>query len=307
MTQPREEPLILDMPFEEAIERFGHVNPRLIKDEPAEYGKAAPFVKWAGGKRTVINDLTARFPSTFNKYWEPFVGGGALFFAIHEQLEAAVLSDSNLDLVMAYNVVKQDPSALIPKLEGHAKKHNEKYYYRIRSQHDLQDSIDVAARFIYLNKTCYNGLYRVNKKGEFNVPIGSYDKPEIVRLDNITQCNTALQKARVEFREFDTIEPEAGDLVYCDPPYHPVNSNSFTKYTKLAFGEEEQGRLRDFAVRLHKNGVNVILSNSDTPLIRSLYRGPTWHLATVQVPRNVNSNPSGRGAVDELIITNYAP
>ena len=307
MTRPREDPLILDIPFEEAIERFANVNPRLIAEPTPEYGKAAPFVKWAGGKRSVVEELVARFPSTFNKYWEPFVGGGALFFGLHEQITEAVLSDSNLDLVMAYNVVKRDPTALIRKLETHARRHNETYYYRIRGQHDLQDPIDVAARFIYLNKTCYNGLYRVNKKGEFNVPIGSYDKPEIARQDNINVCSTVLEKAAIEFREFDTIEPSPGDLVYCDPPYHPVNSTSFTKYTKLAFGDQEQGRLRDFALQLHKNGVHVILSNSDTPLIRSLYRGPIWHLDTVKVPRNVNSKPDGRGAVDELIITNYAP
>ena len=288
MTQPREDPLILDMHFEEASERFAHVNARLIEEPPSELGKAAPFVKWAGGKRSVVAALVARFPPTFNKYWEPFTGGGALFFGIYERITQAVLSDSNLDLTVAYNVVKSDPSALIRNLEGHAKMHNETYYYRIRNQHDLRDPVDMAARFIYLNRTCYNGLYRVNKKGEFNVPIGRYDNPKIVQRDNINACSTALQRANIEFREFDTIEPSPGDLVYCDPPYHPVNSTSFTKYTKLAFGDQEQERLRDFALQLHRNGVVVILSNSDTPLIRSLYRSPTWHLATVKVPRNVN-------------------
>lgn len=307
MTEPRQEPLILDMPFEEAIERFARVNSRLIEEQPAEYGKAAPFVKWVGGKRSVVDDLVARFPTTFNRYWEPFVGGGALFFGIHDRLTEAVLSDSNLDLVLTYNVVKIDPVALAHRLEAHAKKHNETYYYRVRGQHDLQDPIEVAARLIYLNKTCYNGLYRVNKKGEFNVPMGSYDKPEIVRRDNIKACNAALQKARIEFREFDTISPVSGDLVYFDPPYHPVSSTSFTKYTKTDFGDQEQEKLRDFALRLHKEGVHVILSNADTPLIRNLYRGPIWHFAVVKVPRNVNSRPTGRGAVDEFIITNYAP
>ncbi|NQW21823.1 MAG: DNA adenine methylase [SAR202 cluster bacterium] len=305
MTQSREEPLILDMPFDEAIERFAHVNPRQVKDEPAEYGKATPFIKWAGGKRSVVNDLTARFPKTFNKYWEPFVGGGALFFGIQGLIKDAVLSDANLDLTITYNAVKRDPVALIRKLEAHAKKHNETYYYRVRSQHDLQDPLDVAARFIYLNKTCFNGLYRVNNKGEFNVPIGGYDKPDIAQADNIPLCSTALQKTQIEYREFDTIQPSPGDLVYCDPPYHSTNGASFTKYTKLAFGEQDQERLRDFAVGLHRSGVNVILSNADTPLIRSLYKAPTWHIGMVKVPRQINSNPDGRGPVDELIITNY--
>lgn len=286
--------------------RFANVNPRGISEPVAEYGKAAPFVKWAGGKRSIVEELMARLPSTFNKYWEPFVGGGALFFAIHGQITDAGLSDANLDLTIVYNVVKRDPDALMRKLAIHAKKHNEKYYYRIRNQHDLQDPIDVAARFIYLNKTCYNGLYRVNNKGEFNVPIGGYDKPDIVQSDNIPLCSTALQKATIEYRDFDEIQPGSGDLVYCDPPYHSANGASFTKYTKSAFGEQDQERLRDFAVRLHRNNVKIILSNADTSFIRGLYTAPIWHLDTVQVSRQINSNPEGRGAVNELIITNYA-
>ena len=307
MTKPREDPLTLDMPFEEAIQRFVNVNPRSIPESSPEPGRATPFVKWVGGKRSIIEELVARVPPQFNRYWEPFAGGAALFFEMHERISEAILSDSNLDLVMAYNVVKREPVALTRKLEAHAKKHNGSYYYRIRRQHDLQDPIDVAARFLYLNKTCYNGLYRVNKKGEFNVPLGSYDNPEIIQRGNIHLCSIALQKASIQLREFDTIKPTAGDLVYCDPPYHPVNSTSFTKYTKLAFGDQEQERLRDFALALHKNGVHVILSNSDTPLVRDLYRAPTWRVDTVKAPRNVNSKPNGRGVVEELIIKNYSP
>ena len=307
MTKPREEPLILDMPFEQALERFGGINTKLPEEPaPEPGGKASPFVKWAGGKRSIVDELVSRLPETFGRYWEPFVGGGALFFTTQDQLTEATLSDSNLELTVTYNVVKRDPDAIIAKLEQHARKHNETYYYRIRNQHSLQDPVDLAARFLYLNKTCYNGLYRVNKKGEFNVPMGSYTKPEIVQRDNILLCSEILQKAQIEYREFDTISPVAGDLVYCDPPYHPVNSNSFTKYTKLEFGEKEQERLRDFALQLHKQGVMVMLSNSDTPLIRSLYKASVWHLSTVQAPRNVNCKPEGRGAVSELIITNYA-
>lgn len=308
MKQPREDSLILDMPFAEALERFARVNPRAPEEEaPPRPGEAAPFVKWAGGKRSIIGALVSRLPSTFNGYWEPFVGGGALFFGLHGGFTAAVLSDSNLDLTIAYNAVKRDPLALIAKLETHAKRHNETYFYKVRAQHGLQDPIEVAARFIYLNKTGYNGLYRVNKKGEFNVPMGSYVKPEIVQRENILLCSAALENVQVEYREFDTISPAPGDFVYCDPPYHPVNGTSFTKYTKLEFGDKEQERLRDFALQLHKQGVKVMLSNSDTPLIRHLYSGHTWHLATVQAPRNINNKPEGRGPVPELIITNYAP
>ncbi len=302
----KEASLTLDMPFGEALERFARVNPRAPEEEAPKPGAAAPFVKWVGGKRSIASELVARLPQTFDGYWEPFVGGGALFFEIHGRLTSAVLSDSNLDLAMAYNAVRRDPLSLIAKLEEHARKHSPAYFYKVRSQHDLQDPIDVAARLLYLNKTCYNGLYRVNKKGEFNVPIGSYVNPEIVQRENIMLCSAALQKAQIEYREFDTIKPASGDFVYCDPPYHPVNStSSFTKYTKLEFGEKEQERLRDFALQLHKQGVKVMLSNSDTALIRSLYKDPIWRLATVQAPRNVNCKPEGRGAVSELIITNY--
>jgi len=284
--------------------RLVRVNPRAPDETPTEDGKATPFVKWAGGKRGIIGELASRLPAS-GEYWEPFVGGGALFFEIHPHLKAAHLSDSNLDLTIVYNAVQRDPEGLIAKLEIHAKRHNKTYYYKVRDQHSLQDPIDVAARFLYLNKTCYNGLWRVNKKGEFNVPIGSYVTPEIVHRDNIMLCSAALQKADIEYREFDTINPAPGDFVYCDPPYHPVSSTSFTKYTKLEFGENEQARLCDFALRLHKQGVKVMLSNSDTPLIRSLYSGTVWQVATVQAPRNVNCKPDGRGAVSELIITNY--
>ena len=307
MTNPREDPPTLEMPFAEALERLVRVNPRDTEDLPTESGIASPFVKWAGGKRSIIGALTRRLPTARTRYWEPFAGGAALFFAAHSLFTETFLSDSNLDLTMAYNVVKRDPTALIAKLGEHARKHNATYYYKVREQHDLQDPIDVAARFLYMNKTCYNGLYRVNKKGEFNVPIGSYTNPEIVQRENILLCSEALRNTTIAYREFDTISPITGDFVYFDPPYHPVNSTSFTKYTKLEFGEKEQERLRDFALKLHRQGVLVMLSNSDTPLIRDLYKANVWHFATVQAPRNVNCKPEGRGAVNELIITNYSP
>lgn len=297
----------LGTPYYTALKRRtspGHGPPVAEEPEPTP-GRASPFVKWVGGKRSIRDELIHRLPPTFGRYWEPFAGGAALFFELHPRLTAATLSDSNLELTIGYSIVKSDPEGLIAKLQQHARRHSESHYYKVRSHHSLQDPVDMAARFLYLNKTCYNGLYRVNKKGEFNVPIGSYTNPEIVQRENILLCSEALQKATIEYREFDTISPAPGDFAYCDPPYHPVSSTSFTKYTRLEFGEREQERLRDFALRLHKQGVLVMLSNSETPLIRSLYKGPTWHLATVQAPRNVNCKPNGRGAVTELIITSY--
>ena len=293
------------MPFGEALERLARINTRLEEEPPGEPGKAVPLVKWAGGKRSIITELVSRLPAQLTRYWEPFVGGGALYFELHSRLEAAFLSDSNLELVITYNAVKRDPLGLIAKLEEHARKHSEKYYYKVREQFNLKDPIEVAARCLYLNKTCYNGLYRVNKKGEFNVPIGSYTNPDVVQRENIMACNIALQRATVEYRDFDAIVPERGDFVYFDPPYHPTNGTSFTKYTKADFSEKDQGRLRDFALKLQRQGVNIMISNSDTPFIRDLYSANIWHVSTVQAPRNVNCKAEGRGVVNELIVTSY--
>lgn len=268
---------------------------------------AAPFLKWAGGKRSIIDDLKAHLPKEFNDYYEPFLGGGALFFELSPRTRRAVLSDSNLDLMLTYTVVKKHPEALIEHLEEHAKKHDEKYYYVVRSQHGLQESVKIAARFIYLNRTAYNGLYRVNKSGQFNVPVGSYTDPNIVQRERIYACSDALSVAELQCREFDTINPQAGDLVYCDPPYYPLDSISFTGYTKLDFNQEDHIRLRDLALRLHEKGVKVMLSNSDTPFTRELYSSKVFNVVTVQAPRNINSVGTKRGAISELLITTYAP
>ena len=306
-TSIRRQPLAVDMPFEEASARFSRVSPAAPSPSESPSGKGpAPFVKWAGGKRTLLTELIARLPANFGRYFEPFVGGGALFFAIKDRTTNALLSDSNLELVIAYNVMRKDPDRLIAMLEEHTRRHSKDYYYRIRAQHSLQDPIKIAARFIYLNKTCYNGLYRVNKKGNFNVPIGRYAVPSIYDRDNIMACHKALRVARIEYRDFETIDPQTGDFVYCDPPYHPIGETaSFTKYTEADFSEQDQTRLRDFALRLHSQGTYVIVSNSDTPLVRQLYDHPVFKVATVQAPRFVNCKPTKRGPIDELVITTY--
>jgi DNA adenine methylase len=293
----------LDMPFEEAIERFSRVNTKEL--EPDIICGASPFVKWAGGKRGIIDELVKLLPPEIETYYEPFAGGAALFFEIYEQLEKAYISDSNLELMLTFQTIKKEPKALIERLEQHAQKDSEEYYYKVRAQYNLQNALDIAARFIYLNKTCYNGLYRVNSKGEFNVPRGRYANPDIVQRKNIMACNSALRKATIEYREFDTIKPNQGDFVYCDPPYHPAEAKAFTKYTKLDFSEKDQERLRDFALALSRAGVRVMLSNSDTPFIRSLYSNAVWNIITVQAPRLVNCKSEGRVAVNELVIRNY--
>lgn len=295
----------LPMPFDEAIERFARVNTKEREEEPVPEGVAVPFVKWVGGKRAIIENLVELLPAEFSDYYEPCAGGAALFFEIYPREGKAHISDSNLDLMITYKVIQDDPESLITKLEEHAKKDSDDYYYKIRKRHDVKDPIARAARFIYLNKTCYNGLYRVNKKGEFNVPRGRYVNPDISQRENIKACNKVLQGVEIKYQEFDKINPVRGDLVYFDPPYHPASDNGFTKYTQLDFSEKDQERLRDFALKLHRKGVKLMLSNSDTPYIRSLYTTTLWNVKVVEAPRNVNCKSEGRTAVNELVIRNY--
>lgn len=227
------------MEFGEALNRFLQVNTKDL--ETAIEEKPRPFVKWVGGKRSIINLLKSRMPADFSDYYEPFVGGGALFFSSFRQIKTAVLSDVNIDLLVTYQVVKKDLTELVLLLKKHAEKHNEFYYYKIRAQHSLKDPVQVAARFIYLNKTCFNGLYRVNKKGEFNVPIGRYTDPAIVSEDNLKTCQQALAKATIKMQSYDKIQPKAGAFVYFDPPYHPISKSAlFTQYSKNGFTEKNQ-------------------------------------------------------------------
>ena len=245
-------------------------------------------------------------PEAFRTYWEPFVGGGALFYEANGRISQAVLSDINAELITCYSAVKQDPDPLIAALESHASRHSKTYYYAVRSQHTLQDPTEVAARLIYLNRTCFNGLYRVNRKGEFNVPIGSYTNPQIVNEANLRACSEALQSAQVEVIDFMDIKPCDGDFVYCDPPFDPLSvTASFTSYTKGSFGSQDQINLRDTALEWHRAGAKVMISNSDTDFIYDLYDSGPFTIRVVQAPRMVNSKADKRGPVNELVITTY--
>ncbi len=268
--------------------------------------KAMPFVKWAGGKRALAKELASLMPNAFETYWEPFVGGGALFFEVSGRITQAFLSDTNTELITCYSAVKRNPEPLIAALKSHAARHSKTYYYAVRSRHTLEDSTEIAARLIYLNRTCFNGLYRVNKKGKFNVPMGSYANPKIVNETNLRACSVALQSAAVESLDFKDIEPADGDFVYCDPPYAPLSATaSFTSYTKDNFGRHDQINLRDIALKWHREGVKVMISNSDTDLIRNLYGSSPFTIQVVQAPRMVNSKADKRGPVNELVITTY--
>ena len=274
----------------------------ISKMENAPFAK--PFVKWVGGKRSIINEILPRIPTKINDYYEPFVGGGALFFEIHNMVNFSHLSDMNIDLVVSYNMIKENVDGLIEKLKIHATNHNEEYYYHIRSQQELSDPLENSARFIYLMKTCYNGLYRVNKSNEFNTPVGNYKNPTICDEENLRNVAEVLKKADIKYQDFIKINPKKGDFVYFDPPYHPTSQDSFVKYVSSGFTERDQIRLRDFALELTKKGVNVMLSNSDADFINNIYK-KGFKIAKISAPRIVNCKADKRQSVYETLITNY--
>jgi len=267
--------------------------------------KAKPFVKWVGGKRGIIKHLLARLPAKINNYYEPFVGGGALFYEIAERAKSSYLSDLNADLVVSYQTIKTYPRELIDALKIHQANHNEEYYYKIRDLQETENPIDNSARFIYLLATCFNGLYRVNKGNNFNTPIGSYANPKIVDEENILLVHNILKNIDIKYQDFSEIKPSEGDFVYFDPPYHPTNDTSFTKYVRDGFTETKQEKLRDFALSLVKKNVNIMISNSDTAFINELYEDSKYFIIEkIQAPRVVNCKSDKRQPVFELLITN---
>ncbi len=259
-------------------------------------------VKWAGGKGALLPEILSRLPEKINTYYEPFVGGGAVFFALaaENRFRRAVIGDANDDLMETYFAIQNDLDEVIRRLKAHAGKHSEEYFYKVRAQRGTY----VAARFIYLNRTCFNGLYRVNRKGEFNVPFGKYTNPTICDEENLRAVSEVLQSADLETDDFEATVTHAKprDAVYFDPPYVPASETAnFTAYTAGGFGPETHERLRDVANRLIARGVHVLLSNSDTPFVRELYRG--FKIEEVQAPRRVNSKGGKRGNVGELLIS----
>lgn len=267
---------------------------------------ASPIVKWVGGKTKLLPDLLARMPEKYGRYYEPFAGGAALFFRLAPR--RAVLADSNPDLIGLYTTVASDVNAVIRRLQAHRDHHDEAHYYEMRARwndHDASWSTpERAAAFIYLNKTCFNGLWRVNRAGAFNVPIGRYTDPPICVPEALRAAQQVLARAEIRRADYRTAVHDAkpGDFLYFDPPYDPVTTTaSFTSYTAAAFGPDEQRALADTARELVARGCMVMLSNSDTPFIRSLYKG--FRVDRVKCARAINSNAAKRGDVDELIIT----
>ncbi len=270
---------------------------------------AKPIVKWAGGKTRLLDQLRSRVPSDVRTYAEPFAGGAALFFALADDpsrtFERAVLADQNEDLVACYRAVRDDVDAVIEALAGF--RHDEDEYYRVRDE-DPRTLTDAArgARLIFLNRTCFNGLWRVNRSGKFNVPFGRYTNPRIVDAEGLRAASAALARAEVLTADFADVTRSLGpgDFVYFDPPYVPVSKTaSFTSYAKGGFGPDDQRRLADELARLRTAGVAAVLSNADTALTRDLYRDFAVHLVTSA--RAINSRASGRGPVGELVVTSW--
>lgn len=264
--------------------------------------KGRPFLKWAGGKRQLLSALLEHAPPDAPRYFEPFLGGGALFFALAPR--RAVLADVNDRLIRTFRGVRDGVDEVVRLLRGY--RYDKEFFYRFREA-DIDSASDgeVAAWFIYLNKTAYNGLYRVNRENRFNVPFGRYANPTICDESTLRACSAALAGVDLLVEDFESAAARAarGDFVYFDPPYVPLSAtSSFTSYTSRGFGEAEQKRLRDTAAKLKGRGVRVLLSNSASSMVRELYaRG--FRLTEVPATRSVNSNGAARGAIAELLIT----
>jgi DNA adenine methylase len=270
------------------------------------------FLKWAGGKLQLIEQLENLFPHKFRNYYEPFIGSGAVFFYVKSKLKPnkVILSDTNEELINCFVIVRDKPSELVESLLNHRKKHSKEYYYAVRSiESNRLDSVDRAARLIYLNKTCFNGLYRVNSKGQFNVPFGDYESPSIFDKNTLFQASQLLRGVHLQVMSFEKILDFAGkdDFVYFDPPYIPLSkTSSFTRYSKSDFSMKEQKQLSEVFEALHSRGCFVMLSNSDHALTRELYRDYKKNTVVVRAKRMINSVGSKRGAIDELIVTSYS-
>jgi DNA adenine methylase len=275
----------------------------------------SPIVKWAGGKGQLLSQFDPYFPASFGRYVEPFVGGGAVFFHLynHGRLEGKeiVLIDRLEELINCYQVVQAQVEALIAALRVHeAHKRDPDYYYQVRAWDRRDDyagrsDVERAARFIYLNRTCYNGLYRVNRRGQFNVPFGRYRNPTVCNEGNLRAVSQALQGVRLLADDFGRCLDfaRAGDLIYMDPPYHPLSATAnFTSYTSADFCAEDQQRLARTFYDLDRKGCCAMLSNSCTPFVQELYA--RYDQVQLLAARPINSRASGRGAICELLVMN---
>lgn len=271
----------------------------LVKKE-----EVGPFVKWAGGKTQIMERLLSNKPSFFNRYVEGFVGGGALLFKLNHP--HPLINDSNEELINCFKVIRDYPGEIINSLGKH--KNEKEYFYGIRSKDPSElSNVERASRFIYLNRTCYNGLWRVNKNNQFNTPFGKYKNPKILNEGLLWSVSRFLKKVGIhcmDFERFLTRYAQKGDFVYLDPPYHPISKYSdFRRYTHSFFGEEDQRRLAKTFKKLDGKGCKLLLSNSHSRLIKELYSEFT--ILTIRARRNINKNPEGRTPIKEVLVKNY--
>lgn len=271
----------------------------------------SPVLKWAGGKTQLLGQLTSLMPTEeIITYCEPFLGGGAMLFSI--QPGVAYVNDINVGLMNVYNVIKHFPEALIEELSSY--ENTAEFYYKIRGlDRDVErfaalTAVEQAARFIYLNKTCFNGLYRENRQGQFNVSYGKYKNPDFVNAEGIRAVSQYFNAANIYFTSMDFSEVlktlPSGSFVYLDPPYDPVSETAnFTSYTRYGFTKDDHIRLKQCCDELTARGIKFMLSNSNTDFIRQLYTG--YFITEVSARRAINCNGNGRGAVTELVIRNY--
>jgi len=267
-----------------------------------------PVIKWVGGKRQLISEIKKNMPLEYNRYFEPFIGGGALFFELKEK--DSFINDYNPELTNLYEIIKTKPHELIKDLKKHS--NSEEYYYALRALDRESESykkiskVKKASRFIFLNKTGYNGLYRVNKKGQNNVPYGRYVNPTIFEEENILACSRHLQSTTITTGDFENIKEhiKEGDFIYFDPPYVPLNATSnFTGYTDKGFDEDMQFRLKELCDYIDKRGAYFLLSNSYTDFILDLYQD--YEIVTVEANRALNCKGDSRGKIKEVLVKNY--
>jgi len=275
-----------------------------------EHIQPKPIVKWAGGKWRLINKLLPYFPAEFNNYHEPFLGSGAVFFSLFLEIASrkakAYISDLNDELINLYEVVRDDVEGIIGVSRGHI--YDKDYYYYIRSLDPRKLSrIERASRMLYLNKTCFNGLWRVNSRGQFNVAFGNYTNPQIVDESALRTASNVFKQAELYCADFEEVleNAKSGDFVYLDPPYVPLSSTAnFTGYTPYSFTKEDHLRLKKVFTKLVKKGCFVALSNSNTQIVKELYG--RYNIKTISAPRAINCNPQKRGAIQELLILSYS-
>jgi len=272
-----------------------------------------PFVKWAGGKRQIISSLEKHIPKIFNTYYEPFLGGGAVLFHLlgkNPDLKCTV-SDLNSDLILSYITIRDKVEQLVESLEKHSHRYfadQQDYYYSVRES-SPKNQIEKVSRLLFLNKTCFNGLYRVNSKGQFNVPLGRYTNPSIVNKENLLSVSKILQSKNIAIRcqDFTAIldDVRKDDFVYFDPPYQPVSKTAnFTSYTKCEFTYDDLKRLAELCQKLDKKECKVLLSNSNTKEVKNLFSS-VWKVVEISANRAINSNSKKRKGHTELLIKNY--